>query len=166
MTGCEKSSRENQMTEPCSSDNLSQPEVSFARRGWLVPAAQSQGLNLYNSPSGTASLEHASFGDIERVLQMYLVSDKNTVRNYLQANQFLVALLINASFALGKHFPNFEKELLVVEDREIVGRNKLYVSVRAENNWESARTATRAFDTGWWFNNMACARGKLSIDVN
>jgi len=141
---------------------------SFPGTGWLV-ASSATTLKVPQTAAifaRTSSVEFVPMDDIERVLQLYSVRDRQAVRNYLLAHQFLVPLLTNASFVLGEHFVEMDKDLYLIDDCEIPNRTMLHVGVQAGKSWRDARKIMRNFDHLWWYGTMAQARQKLSIDVD
>lgn len=114
---------------------------------------------------GTA-IETATSLEIERVLKLYFVPDKLEVRSFLEANQFLVPLLIDAKFAIEKHFKNVISRLVVIQDREIKDRKILNVLIDFDGNYSENKAVSHNFDRGWWFMAMPRGRGKLSIDLS
>lgn len=111
------------------------------------------------------AVEVASESDLARVFRLYSISDIHSVKSYLSSNQFLVALLVDAQFAINKHFKDAVVSLVVVEDREIENRAVLNAVIDPPDRCTSVNVASDNFDRGWWFKAMSRARGKLSIDL-
>ncbi|MBP9091456.1 hypothetical protein KBI23_10535 [bacterium] len=151
---------------------VSRKTIPAPNNWWYVPTEQSTSVSeRAENPAFTqlyigTAIETASSLEIERVLKLYFLPDRMEVRSFLEANQFLVPLLIDAKFAIEKHFKNAVVRLVVIEDREIKDRRILSVLIDFVGSYSDNRAASRAFDAGWWFNAMPRGRGRLSIDLS
>jgi hypothetical protein len=140
----------------------------FPGTGWLV-ATSATTLKVPETEAifaRTSSVEFAQMDDIERVLQLYRVRDRQAVQSYLLAHQFLVRLIIDANYVLGEYFVAMDKDLYLIDDCEIPNRTTLHIGVQAGKRWRDARKIMRNFDRIWWYGTMDQAREKLSIDVD
>jgi hypothetical protein len=147
----------------------SEPSSPF--RYWMDPVLTSLSVSQeskvveVNRLEVNASTELASRTDVERVMSIYVIQDSAGVRAYLAKYPFLVALLIDASFAIDKRFPGVASELHVISDPEIPKYECLTAMILAPGSFRETKAAAESFERGWWFDAMDRARGKLSIDL-
>lgn len=138
---------------------------------WYLPLDKSTNvsettMNLaFLQLENNTATEAASHSEIERALKLYVITDESEVRKFLQEHQFLVPLLIDAKFAIEKHFNNSVVRLVVVQDREIRQRIILNALIEIDGSYSENKSSARNFDHGWWFNAMPRSKGKFSIDL-
>jgi len=74
---------------------------------------------------------------------------------------FLVPLLTNASFVLGEHFVEMDKDLYLIDDCEIPNRTMLHVGVQAGKKLARCAQNNAQFRSPLVYGTMAQARQKL-----
>jgi hypothetical protein len=102
---------------------------------------------------------------IERLRKVYDFIDKEDVTEFLKQNPVIQDLLVEALEPINLFFPKSDLYLQVLHDIEIMGFNKLLLSIVSSFEFEEAMDQLDNFDTAWWAENIHRAKSKFTIDL-
>jgi hypothetical protein len=104
--------------------------------------------------------------DVAALGARYIVEDPERVGRYLEANAFLVPLLLDAAVEIRGVFGGETRiRLELSPDPEASDGDQLFAVIETRQPMDEARRNLRVLDNGWWRTVVRQTRGKLSTDV-
>ena|SRR5215212_1009463 len=97
--------------------------------------------------------------------RIYVVADRSTIAQFLDAHPFLVPLLIEVRRELLAYFPHASVVLEVFTDPEFGEESKLVAAINPTVPPDEAIKQYRRFQHAWWISATQRAQGKLAVTL-
>lgn len=105
-----------------------------------------------------------SDGLMSNLRKRYAFRDEVEVRDFLEAHQFLIQVLLRADREIRKIFGAASRLVLrVVPDPEGEGEGELFLFIQTEWHPQVARALLHELRRTWWLDAMLDAKGEMSI---
>jgi hypothetical protein len=105
-------------------------------------------------------------GLINNLRRRYAFRNETEVRDFLEAHQFLIHVLLKADREIRKIFGAASRLVLrVVPDPEGEGEGELFLFIQTERHPQVARALLDELLRTWWLDAMLDAKGEMSISL-